>query len=27
VEDAVARITGSDSLGFFRHCGYVATTS
>jgi transposase len=27
VEDAVARITGPDSLGFFRHCGYVATTS
>ena len=27
VQDAVARVTGSDALGFFRHCGYIATTS
>ena len=27
VHDAVASITRSDALGFFRHCGYVATAS
>jgi transposase len=27
VHEAVARITSSDALGFFRHCGYVATAS
>jgi transposase len=27
VQDAVARITGSDACGFFRHCGYAAMAS
>jgi transposase len=25
IQDAVARITASDALGFFRHAGYIAT--
>ena len=27
VNDAVASVTRSDAVGFFRHCGYAATTS